>query len=68
MVEIALSFQVPIHFINRVEEVGYDDENENISAMALVARVACLGERVTGADGYAVVECLEPSGDELFDC
>ncbi len=65
MVEVPALPDPVVGFEDCVEEVGEDDCGLDSLAVFLVAGRAWLGLGVAGADGDAVVDCLNPAADQL---
>ena len=65
LVEVSCSEELVVGFIDGVQEVGGDDEDEEAFAVALVAEGAGDGFGVAGADEDGVEGRLEIGGSEL---
>jgi len=65
LVEVSCSEELVVGFIDGVQEVGGDDEDEEAFAVALVAGGAGDGFGIAGADEDGVECCLEVGSCEL---
>ncbi len=66
LVEVASSSDVPVGFINGIEEVSRHDDNMDAPPVQDESRRPRLGFRIAGTYREAVEDCLNPSCHQLW--